>query len=235
MVAAGLLTGEAFFGTESSILSFIDSLWYNDDGSPATIMGVDDFPNSGAWYAIRMTGLILINVIVGALIYILFKRAGVIGGRIVPPTRHECEPMTNQPSTPAWVWGLLVGAVIGVSSAGALFQHVDAVPPLLRASWRLQLTSIVLAPLALWQWRSTDEHIKEQYWSRSAWLLMGASGVALAAHFGAWVASLDETTLTHSLLFVTRPPPGHRFGHALTVKPYQRCSGRHTASKALAH
>ena len=27
MVAAGLLTGEAFFGTESSILSFIDSLW----------------------------------------------------------------------------------------------------------------------------------------------------------------------------------------------------------------
>jgi drug/metabolite transporter (DMT)-like permease len=32
------------------------------------------------------------------------------------------------------------------------------------------------------------------------------SGVALAAHFGAWVASLDETTLTHSLLFVTAHP-----------------------------
>ena len=30
MVAAGLLTGEAFFGTESSILSFIDSLWADD-------------------------------------------------------------------------------------------------------------------------------------------------------------------------------------------------------------
>ncbi|MCH1462159.1 MAG: EamA family transporter, partial [Candidatus Poseidonia sp.] len=114
--------------------------------------------------------------------------------------------MTNQPSTPAWVWGLLVGAVIGVSSAGALFQHVDAVPPLLRASWRLQLTSIVLAPLAIWQWRSTDEQVKVHYWSKSAWLLMGASGLALAAHFGAWVASLDETTLTHSLLFVTAHP-----------------------------
>ena len=114
--------------------------------------------------------------------------------------------MTTQSSTPAWVWGLLVAAVIGVSSAGALFQHVDAVPPLLRASWRLQLTSIVLAPLALWQWRSTDEDIKAQYWTKSAWLLMGASGLALAAHFGAWVASLDETTLTHSLLFVTAHP-----------------------------
>ena len=80
MVAAGLLTGEAFFGTESSILSFVDSLWYNEDGSGATVMGFEDFPNSSAWYAIRMTSLILINVVVGAMIYYLFKRAGVIGG-----------------------------------------------------------------------------------------------------------------------------------------------------------
>ena len=80
MVAAGLLTGEAFFGTESSILSFVDSLWYDDNGDPATIMGVENFPNSKAWYGIRMASLILINVVVGAAIYYLFKRAGVIGG-----------------------------------------------------------------------------------------------------------------------------------------------------------
>ena len=43
-------------------------------------MGIDDFANSGAWYAIRMASLILINVAVGAGIYYLFKRAGVIGG-----------------------------------------------------------------------------------------------------------------------------------------------------------
>ena len=80
MVAAGLLTGEAFFGTESSILSFIDSIWYDGAGDPRTVMGVKNFPDSGAWYAIRMFGLILINVIVGVGIYLLFKRAGVIGG-----------------------------------------------------------------------------------------------------------------------------------------------------------
>ena len=80
MVAAGLLTGEASFGTESSILSFVDSLWYDDNGDPATIMGVENFPNSKAWYGIRMASLILINVAVGAAIYYLFKRAGVIGG-----------------------------------------------------------------------------------------------------------------------------------------------------------
>ena len=100
-------------------------------------------------------------------------------------------------STPRWVWGLLVAAVFGVSSAGALFQHVDTVPPLLRASWRLQLTSLVLLPLFLYQYRSIESVVAEQFKTRRTWLLLVASGVALAAHFGAWVASLDQTTLTH--------------------------------------
>jgi len=67
MVAAGLLTGEAFFGTESSILSFIDSLFS------------DKFVDSWTWYVLRMGGFIAINVFVGLIIYLLFKRAGVIG------------------------------------------------------------------------------------------------------------------------------------------------------------
>ena len=109
-------------------------------------------------------------------------------------------------STPRWVWGLLAGAVIGVSSAGALFQHVDVIPPLLRASWRLQMTSLVLLPLFIHQWRGCDEAVRKRFWSRETVMLLLASGLALAAHFGAWVASLDETTLTHSLLFVTAHP-----------------------------
>ena len=80
MVAAGLLTGEAFFGTESSILSFIDSLWFDDDGSLKTVYGVEEFGNSMLWYSIRMASLITINVVVGLGIYALFKLAGVIGG-----------------------------------------------------------------------------------------------------------------------------------------------------------
>ena len=48
MVAAGLLTGEAFFGTESSILSFIDTL-------------VDD-PFATSWYIGRLVGFVLLNV-----------------------------------------------------------------------------------------------------------------------------------------------------------------------------
>jgi drug/metabolite transporter (DMT)-like permease len=108
--------------------------------------------------------------------------------------------------TPLWVWGLLIAAVFGVSSAGALFQSVDTVPPLLRASWRLQLTALVLFPLFLQQMATIEPAIMEQVKTRRTLLLLFASGVALAAHFGAWVASLDETTLTHSLLFVTAHP-----------------------------
>ena len=119
--------------------------------------------------------------------------------------RLEREPMSPT-STPRWIWGLLVAAVVGVSSAGALFQHVDAVPPLLRASWRLQLTSLVLFPLFMYQWLTIEVEVAQRFWTRKTWILLTASGLALAAHFGAWVASLDETTLTHSLLFVTAHP-----------------------------
>ena len=80
MVAAGLLTGEAFFGTESSILSFVDSLWFDDGGNLKTVLGVEEFGNSMMWYSIRMASLIAINVAAGLGIYALFKRAGVIGG-----------------------------------------------------------------------------------------------------------------------------------------------------------
>jgi len=66
MVAAGLLTGEAFFGTESSILSFIDTM-------------VKD-PFSKTWYIGRMAGFIILNVSIGVGIYLLFKAAGIVGG-----------------------------------------------------------------------------------------------------------------------------------------------------------
>lgn len=37
-------------------------------------------------------------------------------------------------------------------------------------------------------------------------IILSLSGCALALHFGSWVASLDATSLTHSLLFVTAHP-----------------------------
>ena len=84
MVAAGLLTGEAFFGTESSILSFIVSLWIaTPDNETGTFFGIDEFSSSVQWYIGRMVGFIGLNLAIGGGIYYLFKRAGVIGGESV--------------------------------------------------------------------------------------------------------------------------------------------------------
>ena len=126
--------------------------------------------------------------------------------------------MESQSNTPKWVWLLLTAAVFGVSSAGALFQQVDDVPPLLRASWRLQLTAIILAPLAFVQWKIHKEQIKDKMYQSNTIKWLVASGFFLALHFGAWVASLDETSLTHSLLFVTAHPLIIVFGMLVLAK-----------------
>ena len=84
MIAAGGLTGEAFLGTESYILSFVDSLWMDGQILQKAFGTGDDFVNSNTWYAIRLASFVMINVLVGLGIYKLFKRAGVIGA---PPTQ----------------------------------------------------------------------------------------------------------------------------------------------------
>ncbi|MGB0781233.1 MAG: DMT family transporter, partial [Candidatus Poseidoniaceae archaeon] len=83
---------------------------------------------------------------------------------------------------------------------------VDDIPPLLRASWRLQLTALILAPLALWQFNQIDSEIQSKLFDLSTAKIIVASGIFLALHFGFWVTSLDYTSLTHSLLFVTAHP-----------------------------
>ena len=109
-------------------------------------------------------------------------------------------------SVPPHVWLVLGVAICGVSSAGAIFTHVDEIPPLLRASWRLQLTALILAPLALWQFNSIEEDVKEKLFKPTTIKILAGSGAFLALHFGFWVTSLDYTSLTHSLLFVTAHP-----------------------------
>jgi hypothetical protein len=65
MVAAGLLTAEAFFGMESAIFAFLDTL--------------ELVSNPTAWYWIRMAGFIGFNLLLGVMIYLMFKSAGIIG------------------------------------------------------------------------------------------------------------------------------------------------------------
>ena len=124
--------------------------------------------------------------------------------------------------TPPLVWGLLVAGVLGVSSAGAILSHVDSVPPLMRASWRLQITVLMLLPFAIWQFKQMDVTSRERLKERRTILIIIGSGVALAAHFGTWVTSLDHTSLAHSLLFVTSHPIIIVIGTAILVRTPHR-------------
>lgn len=110
--------------------------------------------------------------------------------------------MGSSDSTPIYAYALLGIALFAVSSAGAVLQQMGEVPPLLRASWRMQGTSLVLLPGFVYQWYRMDRSTL----TKDDWLLMLASSAFLALHFGSWIWSLDNTSLVHSLLFVTSHP-----------------------------
>jgi drug/metabolite transporter (DMT)-like permease len=117
---------------------------------------------------------------------------------------------------------LLVAGVLGVSSAGAILSHVNEIPPLMRASWRLQITVLMLLPFAIWQYIEMDVSHKERLTEKRTLLIILGSGLALAAHFGTWVSSLDHTSLAHSLLFVTSHPIIIVIGTAILVRKPHR-------------
>ena len=80
--------------------------------------------------------------------------------------------------TPPLVWGLLAAGVVGVSSAGAILSHVDSVPPLMRASWRLQITVLMLLPFAIWQYRQMEITEKKKLTEKKTVLILAGSGIA---------------------------------------------------------
>ena len=116
--------------------------------------------------------------------------------------------MAQQPP-PTFAWLILATSVLAVSSAGAVFQLISEVNPILRASWRLQATALILFPPFIYQvvnLRKNDAKTFSRIKERQVILAIIGSSICLWIHFGSWVWSLDHTSLTHSLLFVTAHP-----------------------------
>ena len=126
--------------------------------------------------------------------------------------------MTRE-SVPIRAWVILSAAVIAVSSAGAVLQSIDEIPPLLRMGWRLQATSLVLFPFAVFQWINLDRTVVMSLLSRRNLAILMASGFCLFLHFATWGWSLDNTSLTHSLLFVTAHPLVFVIGAVIIGRP----------------
>tara|TARA_B100001113_G_scaffold153384_1_gene125508 strand:+ start:163 stop:1110 length:948 start_codon:yes stop_codon:yes gene_type:complete len=120
---------------------------------------------------------------------------------------------------PIHSWIILSAAVVAVSSAGAVLQSIDEVPPLLRMGWRLQATALVLFPFCIFQWYRLDNTAKANIMKPRNLSILLSSGLCLFLHFATWGWSLDHTSLTHSLLFVTAHPLVFVIGAAIIGRP----------------
>jgi drug/metabolite transporter (DMT)-like permease len=97
--------------------------------------------------------------------------------------------------------GALVVAVLAVSFSGPLIAYAAA-PALAIAFWRNALATGVLAPVALVHRRGELPGLL----TRREGLVSVVAGVALAAHFGAWVPSVRLTTVAAATALVATQP-----------------------------
>jgi drug/metabolite transporter (DMT)-like permease len=83
-------------------------------------------------------------------------------------------------------------------SAAAIFIRLAEAPAIAIAFWRCTLGAVVLLPPAI---------VRKEKLPRGKTLYVGmASGVALGAHFGFWISSLDYTSVAASVVLVSTQP-----------------------------
>jgi drug/metabolite transporter (DMT)-like permease len=107
-------------------------------------------------------------------------------------------------AAPWWCWPILAASVLAVSSAAVVFATMSAVPAVTLAAWRLQLTAAFLLFGAAVQYRRADARTRAHTLASAP--LLAASGGWLALHFALWVASLQLTSLPHSVLIISLSP-----------------------------
>jgi len=94
---------------------------------------------------------------------------------------------------------LFVG-VLAVSFAATFIRLSDA-PPLVIATYRLAIASIILIPIAAIKSRRNLPQLPRQ-----DILLILLSSVFVALHFGLWITSLSYTSIASSVVLVTAHP-----------------------------
>ncbi len=95
------------------------------------------------------------------------------------------------------LFGLLLG-IFCVSTA-AIFIKLCEAPPLVIATYRLGLASLILTPFALHQKRF--RRVRKENWP-----YLISSGVFLALHFATWIASVKYTSVASSVVIVSTSP-----------------------------
>ena len=92
-------------------------------------------------------------------------------------------------------------AVVSVASILIRYAHLEGAASLTIAALRMSFAALLLAPFTCRQARRELTTL-----SRSNLLLVGAAGLVLAAHFAAWITSLEYTSVASSAVLVTTNP-----------------------------
>lgn len=101
------------------------------------------------------------------------------------------------------MFAVLAAGVLVMSTASIFIRWLQAagVPSLSIAAWRLAFAALILAPLVLVRHRDELARLGAR-----EWLLAAAAGAFLAAHFAAWILSLEYTSVASSVALVTTNP-----------------------------
>jgi drug/metabolite transporter (DMT)-like permease len=98
---------------------------------------------------------------------------------------------------------VLLAGVVAASSSSILIRYAqqDGIASLAIAAWRMVLASLVLLPLALATRRQEFRGL-----APSSLAIALLAGLFLAAHFTAWISSLEHTSVASSAALVTTNP-----------------------------
>jgi drug/metabolite transporter (DMT)-like permease len=94
----------------------------------------------------------------------------------------------------------LAVAVVAISTSAILVRYSQA-PSLVKAFYRVLFTGALLAPIALFRYRSAIAGLSGRHLAAAA-----VTGVALAVHFAAWFESLEWTSVAASVTLVQSQP-----------------------------
>ena len=108
-------------------------------------------------------------------------------------------------NVPLWSYVALGVAVIAMSSGGVWFALLPDTPPILKAGWRLLATAVLQLPGFARDYHRASAETRLR-WRGELPLLLSVGAFALAPHFALWSWSIEHTSLTHSLLFVSATP-----------------------------
>ena len=102
-------------------------------------------------------------------------------------------------SAPRHVYGFLVVGILAASQSGNIIRLGDANPVAI-AAWRLLIAAVLLAPLAGSRLRELAGLTKTEV------ALLVVAGATLAAHFFAWIAAVQMTTVANAAVFFGANP-----------------------------